>query len=85
MKPEELKNLVIHRESLRHMSKEQIEELNTQMGWFSNNLDDFKDFNTLSQCWYDGCNANSIELHSFISESDWEYFLPCKRLQELLV
>lgn len=84
MKPEELKNLVIHRESLRHMSKEQIEELNTQMGWFSNNLDDFKDFNTLSQCWYDGCNANSIDLYSFISESDWEYFLPCKRLQEVL-
>ena len=36
-----LENLVIHRESLRQMSKEQIRELNTQHGWFSNNIDDF--------------------------------------------
>lgn len=80
----DLRELVIHRECLRRMSKEQIEELNTQMGWFSNNLDDFKDFNTLNRCWYDGCNADSITLYSFFSESVWEYFLPCKRLQGLL-
>ena len=50
----ELKDFVMHRESLRQMSKEQIKELNTQQGWFSNNIEDFKDFNTLNQCWYDG-------------------------------
>jgi len=76
-----LENLVIHRESLRQMSKEQIRELNTQHGWFSNNIDDFKDFNTLSRCWYDGCNANSISFWSFLSESKWDYFLPVKSLQ----
>lgn len=80
----DLRELVIHRESLRQMSKEQIKELNTNMGWFSNNIDDFKDFNTLSSCWYDGCNADNTGFWSFISESKWEYFLPCKRLQGLL-
>lgn len=44
----ELKDFAIHRESLRQMSKEQIKELNTQQGWFSNNIEDFKDFNTLN-------------------------------------
>lgn len=80
----ELKDFAIHRESLRQMSKEQIKELNTQQGWFSNNIEDFKDFNTLNQCWYDGCNANNTCFWSFISESKWEYFLPCKSLQNLL-
>lgn len=81
MKPEELKNLVIHRDSLRQMSKEQIRELNTQHGWFSNNIDDF---NTLNCCWYDGLNSDGLGLYSFLSESEWDYFLPVKRLQEHL-
>lgn len=80
----ELKDFAIHRESLRQMSKEQIKELNTQQGWFSNNIDDFRDFNTLNCCWYDGCNADNTCFWSFISESKWEYFLPCKSLQNLL-
>ena len=84
MKQEELKNLVIHRDSIRQMSKEQIRELNTQHGWFSNNIDDFKDFNTLNCCWYDGLNSDGLGLYSFLSESEWDYFLPVKRLQEHL-
>lgn len=80
----ELKDFVMHRESLRQMSKEQIKELNTQQGWFSNNIEDFKDFNTLNQCWYDGLNSDGLGLYSFLSESDWNYFLPVKRLQNLL-
>ena len=30
----ELKDLVIHRDDIRQMSKEQIEELNAQQGWY---------------------------------------------------
>ena len=74
MKSEELKNLVIHRESLRQMSKEQIRELNTQHGWFSNNIDDFND----------GLNSDGLGLYSFLSESEWDYFLPVKRLQRFI-
>lgn len=79
-----LKDLVIHRDGIRQMSKEQIEELNTQQGWFSNNIEDFKDFNTLNCCWYDGLNSDGLGLYSFLSESDWDYFLPVKSLQNLL-
>lgn len=80
----DLRELVIHRESLKQMSKEQIEELNTQRGWFSNNLEMFKDFNTLSRCWYDGSDSSRIGLRSYLTHSDYEYFLPCKNLQILL-
>lgn len=80
----DLRDFAIHKESLKQMSKEQIEELNTQRGWFSNNLEMFKDFNTLSRCWYDGSDSSRIGLRSYLTHSDYEYFLPCKSLQILL-
>lgn len=78
----ELKDLVIHRDGIRQMSKEQIEELNTQHGWFSNRIDDFDDLNT---CYYDElCIGDYAGLWSWRISGDWEYFLPVKSLQNLL-
>ena len=63
------------------MSEEQIRGLNSQCGWFSNAIEDFDD---LSKCHYDGLNSDGLGLYSFLSESEWDYFLPVKRLQEHL-
>lgn len=81
MTVEELKNLVIHRDDIKQMSKEQIRELNSQFGWFSNDIEDFDD---LSKCHYDEPNTDGFDLYSYYSEEAWEYFLPVKSLQKFI-
>lgn len=79
----EMKKLLISNDDIKQMSAEQLEELNSQYGWFADDIDSFKDLN---ECLYDLFYTNSFDrdLRSWESCNSWEYFLPVKRLQNLL-
>lgn len=78
---EELKKLLMCEDDIEQMSAEQVEELESQHGWFSDNIDDFKD---LDDCLYDLFDTDDFHtsLRSYDSGEKWQYFLPVRRLQE---
>ena len=80
----ELKKLLISNDDIKQMSAEQLEELNSQYGWFADDIDSFKDLN---ECLYDLFYTDDFHtsLRSYDSGEKWEYFLPVKRLQEFIV
>ena len=84
MKMKKLKKLLISNDDVKQMSAEQLEELESQYGWFADNIDDFKDLNN---CLYDLADIGDFyrDLHSWDSGNSWEYFLPVKSLQEFIV
>ena len=77
----ELKELLINEDDIEQMSAEQVEEFESQHGWFSDNVDDFDD---LDDCLYDLFYTDDfhVSLCSYDSGEKWKYFLPVRRLQE---
>lgn len=77
----ELKKLVICKNDIEQMSERQLQELDAQHGWFSDNIERFTDLN---KCLYDAVFTRLYSLRSCRTCNEWNYFLPVKRLQEFI-
>lgn len=78
-----LKKLLISNDDIKQMSAEQLRELDSQFGWFSDDVNKFKDLNERV---YDLFYTDSDrDMRSWESGTRWQYFLPVKRLQEFIV
>lgn len=79
-----LKKLLISNDDIKQMSAEQLRELDSQFGWFS---DDVNKFRNLNDCLYDLFYTTTFDrdLRSWEDSKRWQYFLPVKRLQEFIV
>ena len=81
-----IKKSVLDDSRISEMSHEQLENLEGQFGWFS---DDISKFDDLEKCYYDILYSvkkgeYDYPFTNYESAEPWKYFLPVSELQKLL-
>lgn len=83
---ETIKNSILDTSSISEMPDEELENLEGQYGWFS---DDISRFDDLEKCYYDMLDTVSkssycYPFENYESGEPWKYFLPVSELQKLI-